>query len=149
MAIKIGLDCKLYFNATPLTDETYTGITTELTNVRDLTLNVEKGEADISTRGNNGWRQYAGTLKDGSIEFDMMWDPEDAGFTAIKNAFFNDTQIAIAALDGAHDENGSSGLAGNFEVINFTRSEPLEEGATVSVTLRPAGYNNWYTVGGT
>jgi hypothetical protein len=26
-----------------------------MTNVKDLSLNVETGEADVTTRGNNGW----------------------------------------------------------------------------------------------
>lgn len=34
-------------------------------------LNLEKGEADVTTRANNGWRATKGTLKEGSIEFEM------------------------------------------------------------------------------
>ncbi|MBW1649018.1 MAG: hypothetical protein JRJ72_13120, partial [Deltaproteobacteria bacterium] len=29
---------------------------TEMSNVKDVTLNLEAGEADITTRGNQGWR---------------------------------------------------------------------------------------------
>ena len=55
---------------------------------------------DVSTRGNSGWRQTLGTLKDGTIEFEMVWDPGDAGFTAIKDAWLND--YAIGDLNAEH-----------------------------------------------
>ena len=68
MPVKLGLDAKLFQNtgtyATPTWDE--------ITNVRDLTLNLEAGEADVTTRGNAGWRATVATLKDGSIEFEMV-----------------------------------------------------------------------------
>lgn len=41
-----------------------------------------------TTRANNGWRATAGTLKEGSIEFEMVWDPTDAGFTRQKAVRF-------------------------------------------------------------
>lgn len=54
-------------------------------------LNLEKGEADLTTRASGGWRATEGTLKDASVEFEMVWDTEDAGFTAIKDAYFGGT----------------------------------------------------------
>jgi len=73
MGHKLGMNCKFYYSTT-LLDETNTPSTVawnEIENVRDLTLNLETGEADITTRANNGWRATAATLKDGSIEFEM------------------------------------------------------------------------------
>jgi hypothetical protein len=110
-----------------------TTATSELTNVKDVTLNLETGEADVTTRGNSGWRATVGTLKDGSVEFEMVWDSDDSGFTAIKNAYFNNTPIALAILDC---ENGE-GLDADFSITNFSRNEPLEEAITVSVTAKP------------
>jgi len=138
MGKKIGLDCKLYYNAAGNENPIVPGNWTELTNCRDVTLNLEKGEADVTTRGNSGWRATAGTIKDGSIEFEMVWDTTDAGFTAIKDAYFNGTAIGLLALDGGVSVSGSQGLAAEMEVTNFTRNEPLEEAVTVSVTLKPA-----------
>ena len=45
---------------------------TEITNVKDLTVSLEKAEADTSMRANNGWRATVGTLKDASIEFTVL-----------------------------------------------------------------------------
>mgnify|MGYP002625510861 FL=1 len=96
MGVRLGLEAKLFRNSGSYASPTWE----ELPNVKDLTLNVEAGEADASTRGNGGWRATLATLKDGSIEFEMIWDTADAGFTAIKDAFFNNTPIEFAALDG-------------------------------------------------
>ena len=150
MTQKLGMDAKLYFNAAgaeapPITP----GNWTELTNAKDVTLNLERGEADVTTRGNNGWRATAATLKDGTIEFEMVWDTADAGFTAIKDAYFNNTAIGFLCLDGAIDVEGSQGLLADFAVTNFSRNEPLEEAITVNVTIKPtysAVPAQWYTV---
>jgi hypothetical protein len=127
MSIRLGMQAKLYHGAAGAT------ATTELTNVKDVTLNLETGESDVTTRASNGWRATIATLKNGSVEFTLIWDTEDAGFTAIKNAYFNNTAIALAVLDGE----GGSGLDADFSVTNFTRNEPLEEAITVNVTVKP------------
>jgi len=142
----LGMDCKLYFDSAPLAGAPSTGTWTELTNAKDVTVNLETGEADITTRANSGWRATAATLKDGSIEFEMLWRPGDAGFDAIQSAWANSAEIGLAAMDGEITTSGNQGLAGNFTVTNFSRSEPLEEAVTVSVTLKPSSYTTWYEV---
>jgi hypothetical protein len=127
MAIKLGMNCKAYYGVAGAT------ATNLMPNVTDVTLNLEKGEADVTTRGNSGWRATVGTLKEGSAEFEMIWDTAEAGFAAIKDAYFNDTAIALAFLDGVSGE----GLDADFTVTNFTRTEPLEEAVKASVTVKP------------
>ena len=121
----------------------------EITNVRDLTLNLEAGEADVTTRGNDGWRATVATLKDGSIEFEMVWDSDDTDFTAIRDAFLNKTAVELAVLDGDVVTTGSQGLRASFMVTSFSRNEPLEEAITVSVTMKPTYSANppeWMTI---
>ena len=149
MGKKLGLDCKLYYNAAGNENPIVPGNWTELTNCKDVTVNLEASEADLTTRANGGWRATAAALKDGSIEFEMVWDTTDAGFTAIQTAFNNRSNIGILALDGGVAVSGSQGLAADMAVVSFTRNEPMEEGVTVSVTLKP-GYTSvppfWHTV---
>jgi len=150
MSKKVGFQCKFYYSASLLTGEAG-GQPADLSwnvigNVRDLTLNLETGEADVTTRANNGWRATLSTLKDGSLEFEMVWETGDAAFDAIKNAWLNNEEIALAAMDADIGESGSEGLASNFTVTNFSRSEPLEEGVTVSVTVKPSSHTEWYEV---
>ncbi len=147
MSFKLGLDAKLYRNTGDYATPTWV----ELTNVRDLTLSLEKGEADVTTRANNKWRATVGTLKEGSIEFEMVWDPQDAGFTVIRSAWFNDTSIEFAVMDGNIATAGSQGLRATMQVLSFSRSEPLEEAMTVSVTIKPTYAEHapeWMEVGG-
>ena len=133
MSVRLGLEAKLFRN-TAVPPTTTWG---EVKNVRDLTLNIEAGEADVTTRGNNGWRAILAALKDGSIEFEMVWDTADADFTAVKDAFFGNTPIEFAVMDGDIATAGSQGLRATMAITNFSRSEPLEEAITVSVTAKP------------
>jgi hypothetical protein len=139
------MDAKLYRNT-----GTYASPTWDLIgNVKDLTLSLETGEADVTTRGNGGWRATVATLKDGSLEFEMIWDTEDTDFTAIRTAFLGNTAVEMAVLDGLVATTGSQGLRASFMVTNFTRNEPLEEAITVSVSMKPTYSANapaWMTV---
>ena len=133
MATRLGMDAKLYRN----TGSFGTPVWVEIKNVKDVTLNLEKGEADVTTRANGGWRATVGTLKEASIEFQMVWDTDDANFTAIQQAFFGNTPIELAVMDGDMTDPDSEGLRALFEVFNFTRNEALEEAILVDVSVKP------------
>lgn len=146
-----GYECKLY-RSTSLT-WSGTGLPTDLVEVSNIAgepkLNLEKESADVTTRATNGWRARKPTLKDGSVEFEMIWDNSDTNFVAFKNAYFNGTQIVLAVLSGPSTSSGSQGLVAFFEVENFTRNEPLAGAVTASVRL-VIGHNTvgpaWVTV---
>ena len=147
---KLGLKAKLYYLSTGTratwastsTGGVYSGPAptnlTEMPNVRDLTLNLSKGEADATTRGGNGWKTILAALKEGSIEFEMIWDTTDTSFQAFFNAWLTDTNIAVASLDGDKATVGSQGLWADFVVTGFSKKEPLAEVQAVSVTIKPA-----------
>jgi len=146
MATRLGMDAKLYRNT-----GTYAApVWVEVSNVKDVTLNLEKGEADVTTRANAGWRATVGTLKDASIEFQMVWDTVDAGFDAIRQAFFNNTPLEFAVMDGDITDPDSEGLRATFDIFNFTRNEALEEAILVDVSIKPTYADNapeWITGG--
>jgi predicted secreted protein len=129
MAIKLGMEAQLLYK---VGGQGGAGSWTVLGNTRDVTLSLEAGEADVTTRANSGWRATVATLKEGSVEFEMVWDTDDAGFTAIKNAFFNNAPIGLQILD----ETSGQGLQADFSITNFSRNEALEEAITVSVTAK-------------
>ncbi|GIW85731.1 MAG: hypothetical protein KatS3mg108_0055 [Isosphaeraceae bacterium] len=133
MAVKLGLDAKLYRNTGTFASPAWN----EIANVKDVTLNLEAGEADVTTRGNAGWRATVATLKDGSIEFEMVWDTADADFAAIRDTFLNRGAMEFAVMDGPMNVPGSQGLRATCMVTNFSRNESLEEAITVSVTVKP------------
>jgi len=119
---------------------------TEMSNVKDVTLNLEAGEADVTTRGNQGWRATAPTLRECTVEFEMLWNPGDTGFEAIKTVFLSNGSIRLAVLTGDKDASGTEGPLGDFSITNFSRNEPLEEGVTVSVTAKLAEFDQWVEV---
>jgi hypothetical protein len=129
----LGMNAKLYHGVAG------GPATSEMTNVRNLTLNLEAGEADVTTRANSGWRATAPTLRECAVDFEMVWDPADTGFSAIKNAFLTNGLIALKVLDQA----GGQGPDGDFSITSFTRSEDLEEALTVSVTAKLAVFRAW------
>ncbi len=45
------------------------------------------------SRSNAGWRANVGTLKDGTVEFQMVYDTADTDFDALQSAFLNNTTI--------------------------------------------------------
>ena len=148
MAIRLGLNAKLYRNTGSYASPTWN----EIGNVKDVTLNLESAEADVTVRANNGWRATVPTLKDASVEFEMVWDTADEDFQAIRDAYLNNTTLEILALDGPVSGAGSTGNQGLRAVCNvtgFSRSEPLEEALSVSVTVKPAYSANpptWHVV---
>jgi TP901-1 family phage major tail protein len=132
MGMRLGMEAKLYRN----TGTYAVPVWAEIANVKDVTLNLEKGEADVTTRANKGWRAKVGTLKEGSIEFEMVWDTGDPGFEAVKDAYFDDEPIELAVLDGDVTTSGTQGLRALFSVTSFSRKEPLEEAMSVAVAMK-------------
>jgi hypothetical protein len=133
MGIRLGLDAKLYRN----TGTYAVPVWSEVKNVKDLTLNLEKGEADVSTRGNSGWRAQLATLKDGNVEFQLVWDTSDPHFASLLDSFLNNTPVEFAVMDGDIAVAGSQGLRALMMVFNFSRSEALEEAIMADVTVKP------------
>jgi hypothetical protein len=148
MAVKLGLDAKLFRNTGSYASPTWV----EVKNVKDLTLTLQAGEADVTTRGNNGWRATVATLKDGTVDFEMVWDAGDADFVAFRDAFLDNEPIELAVMDGpitGTGSSGSQGLRASFAVTGFSRNEPLEEAITVPVSIKPTYSENppeWMTV---
>ena len=126
MAIVLGLDAKLLRGAAGATGAT------EVKNVKDLTLNLESSEADVTTRATQGWKATVAALKEASLEFGILYDTEDADFTAFQAAYFGNTPIALFVTDG-----DGHGLDADWSITGFTVEQPLEEALTVSVTAKP------------
>ncbi len=132
--IVLGLDAKLYRN-----EGTYEAPSwVEMTNVKDLTLGVEMGEADVTSRAAEGWRQTEPTLADATIGFQMVWNTEDDDFDAVQESFFDREAIEYLALDGPVDEAGHKGLRATMKCFSFNRAENLEEALMVDVNLKPS-----------
>ncbi len=145
MALVLGLNAKLYRN----TATWVAPVWVEIGNVRDLTLNLETAEADVTTRTNNGWRATVATLKDASIEYEMVWDTTDANFTAVKDAFLANSFIDFNVLDGDILVSGNQGLRAEMMISTFSRNEALEDALKATVNAKPTFSVNapvWFIV---
>ena len=118
----------------------------EIDNVKDLSTDFTAGEADITTRGSNGWRETAATLRESTVTFQMVWLPGDTAFDAIQEAFLDNELLAFAVLDQEPTEIGdeSQGLVGNFSVTNFSQTQNLEDAQMVDVTIKLAEFGYWH-----
>lgn len=157
MAVRLGMKGILYRNTGTYESPTWVAVN----NVKDLTLTLEKAEADATVRANNGWRATVGTLKDATVEFQMVYDTEDTQYVAIRNAWLQDTPLEFFIADGglAGNDNGSlpttpvgaplaQGLRATFAVITCTRAEALEDVMMVDVSIKPtyaANAPEWFT----
>lgn len=118
MAYKLGLDCTLTVDSV------------EIENAKDVTLNIEAGDADVTTRAAQGWRMHLPTLMDASIEFELL----TGGADGTKLATLFNSGAAVDVVVGG----GNVSFTAKMVVTNFGGSQPLEDAESVSVTLRPA-----------
>lgn len=135
MTARLGLECKLYrVTAGPMN--------TLMANVRNVTLNLESSQADVSTRGTGGWRQLRSGLKDATLDFEMLDLEGDADLTAISGAYFGNTSIEFKVMDGLITDTDSRGLHATMEIVNFSRAEDLEDAVVYNVSAKPAPGTN-------
>ena len=130
----LGLNAKTYLAGTIASPV----FTNEVETIREETVNLERATTDITDRRADGWRLQAGTLKEGTVDMQMIYEPGNADFTAFQNAFFNGTQVVLAFMDGDATVAGTYyGLLGAFEVTSFSQPRQLEEAIIVDITLTP------------
>lgn len=122
-------------------------------NIRDETINLEKAFSDVTTRAANGWRMQVGTLKDASIDLQMVYKAQGADVERFRAAYFDNSRILMGFFDDAPDAAGVivAGLIGGFEVTNFNMPRNLEEAAMIDVTLTArdddaGGPPQWFTI---
>lgn len=144
----LGMDCFAYIGDTVMAaGETPADIVlTEIERVREVNTNLEAAEADLTDRGNDGWRATEAALRDGSVELDCIWDGTDTELIQLRDAYLGGNKVALVILDGLAATVGSQGFAANFSITAFNRGEPLEEGVALSITAKPASLHQWWTV---
>lgn len=125
-AYKLGKDAELYYGVAGSTAGTL------LAEVFDVTLNVDKSEADVTTRASAGWRSTRTALREGSIDFSIKAKTSDAGLAAIRTAFQGDTLLAFKCIDAS----GGSGIDADFSITKYSEKQALEEAVTIDVSIK-------------
>jgi hypothetical protein len=133
MGKQVGLDCKAYYDSSGVGGSAWA----EVKIVENVTLNLSHNEATIKTRESE-WEKVLLGQKVASIDLPIKYDKGNAQWTALKSAFLNKTDIGIAIMSGTITVAGEEGLQLDCKVTDFPWDQPLEEGVTVNVTLRPS-----------
>lgn len=139
----LGVNGKLYRGDAGEDDPT---AMTEVTNVQDVTITLEADEEEITTRAGGGWKQHAQTLKDCTLEFQLLHQTANENYRAIRDAFLNGTAIALAALDGSATTEGAEGPIGDFVITNFSRPEEIGGVMVNEVTAKLNLFTGWHEV---
>lgn len=143
--IPLGYQAKAYINTATGASPTWK----EVDIIRNVTLNLEKGDADVTTRAAAGWKEVLPTLKEASIDSELVWDSDHEIFTTLLDAFINDKNLEFLFLDGSVTKKGSQGLRAVCGVFKFSRDEQLDGALIASVSFKPtygAVKPSWYVV---
>lgn len=142
---KVGIDCKTYRNTATYASPTWD----EIVNIRETSVDLTIGEADVSSRGTGGWEAIETTLKRGALEIEMMEVAGDTDFAALRDAFFGRTTLDLAFANGAIAASGTQYFRAVVKVVGMAKSEPLEDGTSYTFRVKPAYSTNpptWVTV---
>jgi hypothetical protein len=133
MGVGMGFEQKLYRNTGTYEAPTWV----EMVNVKDLTAPMTAGESDVTTRAAAGFKQSEPGLIDLEISFGMVYDTEDADFTAVQAALLARSALDVQVLDGGILVAGSKGYRAQVKVFKCTDNQQLGEARAVEVTLKP------------
>ena len=146
MALKSGLQLYTYNFTGTIASPVFTAASL-FNYVRDESLDMDRTEVDASSRASVTFRQFVPGLANGNVETQIMHLPGDAIFDDIQDAFFNNTTLLMAFVDGPlqagderHGETGTidvTGLYGCFYVTNFTEQRALEDAQVHDIRFSP------------
>ena len=128
----VGNACKAYYNSATHTTPTWV----EMKDVMDLSLNLDKVKADVSTRG--GWKRYRGGQKDVSIDFGYLHrEGADVILDLFLDSWLNGSPIEFAFMDQAIAAGDARGLIIYCEVFAMPQTQDLDEGSKYDVSVAP------------
>lgn len=135
MTTKAGKDGRFYIATDDDIDGTPTW--TELTIVEDVEQDSTKESAEVKNRASDEITMLALHRKR-QVTCTITHTPGNAVYESIRDAFENDTALAIAVMDGAVASAGSEGLMMDVIVTQFKRSEQLSQRMAYDVTFEPS-----------
>lgn len=142
---RFGMNAKAYFATVAATPPDLSTMT-EIGNIINVNKSTQAATADCTTRANNGWRIKGQTLKELTVDIEMMFKVNDPFYTALKAAYFGNGEIHLAFLTGARELEGSEGPKCNFIVSKFDVKEELEDAIKISATVEPSSTPQWIEI---
>jgi len=142
-----GKNAKLYYISGGIPETTPTWVL--LGAIKSVKAPLEKDEIDATTRDSGDFKRYIGGLKDVPVSIEMPYDNANTGFGVVQGAYFADTVLGIALMDGDIETAGSQGLLADFIVTGFDIDQPLDGLVMVNISLKLADTEyapNWETI---
>ena len=130
MAVGIGVNGLLYINTGTVASPTYILIGGQ----RNATLKNSKSTVDITNKGDFGWRNTTGTVREVSIDFDGLVDEADSGFLALRDVFWNNVSKLFRFITP-----GGVTFTGTYELDTIDENYPYDDAVGYSATLNSKG----------
>ena len=108
--------------------------------VQDLTYEESVTEVESRNRSSR-YVKFLKGLRTKPIDFDMTTDATDPGYLALEAAYRSDSDddwVEVEFTDRVKTKTPYKGFKANFIVTKFAQSEPLDDEAKTSVSLRLA-----------
>lgn len=138
----IGLFEKLYAS---FSGSHATPVWVEVARAVDVSVNMGKGEADVSSRASGGFRKTRGTLKEWEFTFGYRYKKKGKGaadsvFANLKTHYMNGDPVELAAMDGDINAANAAGPRAMCELFSKNHSAALEAGHDVEFTAKPTDF---------
>jgi len=105
--------------------------------VRNVTLNVESGDADFSSRLSDIALEGPGLFKI-SVDLEFPWTPTDSGMQLFVNAFWSRSPLQLATLDSVLGVNSlAQGLWSDWVVKSLPLEQPLDKEQSSKIKIAP------------
>lgn len=140
MVIPLGKDARLFYGVagtSPLV------LSLEVTGVTDLTVTLEKDEAEVTRRSSGGWEDHREGIKRLSLSFNLMGTTVSANSEVtvfgilracfISGAYGGNTGIALHACSSLSP---GAGPEADFIITRFERAENLGDAQIYAVECR-------------
>lgn len=128
---RLGKNSKLYRNTGSYGTPTWT----IFSNVKDLKLPQGFAEDDVSARITGGFEAVVATLQKVGLSF-TMFDDDGTDITAARTAFYAESAVEFAIMNGPMDDDASRGVRGFFQFTKFDEGQGNDKAVSRDCELK-------------
>ena len=135
----LGRDAKLYAGTAGSTPST------EIKDIKNLGINLNQAEIDVTTRTAKGWKAVAGGLREAEISFDLLVAKGSTEAKQMLNAFKGGeggtaTYLALKIIDAVTE--GIFDFEADCLITECSQQQDLEEAIVYAVKAKPTIYDD-------
>lgn len=130
MAVNAGYDALIKVNTGTPDSPVWTAVAGQ----RGATLNMSLSTIDITSKDSNRWTELIAGIKEWSVEFDALVVADDAGYSALRNAFLNGETVQIQLITAEGDTYQGTGI-----ITDFPHTFAYDDAQTYKVTVKGSG----------